>query len=262
MTVRMPIGRMMSAGAIVVASALLLLGVASARGAVVYNNLNTVPTTVNGLPDQDTYSAAPFEFPFGGAIEIAPGTVKRLTVDLDSFTCEHGVYSLENCYTLRHKKFSYGLTADIYTVTAEDQPGELLASSTAHFKIPYRPTTNVSCPATGEGKGFGSNCDVGGFLTKVTFKRFTPAAALPARVIVLFNSTPGDSASDVVNIGDQTAYKGYNSSLSEPYVAEPPLDGGIPAVGSDPFPEDAYVRGALNAGGWEGFQPAMELTVK
>jgi hypothetical protein len=261
MTARIRFGRIAWVGAIAAAMAWLSIAAATANAGVAYNNLNTVPTTVNGLPDQDTYSEASFRFPFGGAIELAPGRVKSLTVDLDSFTCEHGVYSLENCLTLKHKKFSYGLTADIYTITGAGQPGELIASSTRRFKLPFRPTTNVSCPATSEGKGFGANCDVGGFLTKVAFKRFTPAAVLPSRVAILFTATPADNPNDPVNIGVQTAYKEYNSSLAEPFVSEPPLDGGIPAVGSDPFPSEAYVNGSLTSG-YEGFQPAMSVTVK
>ncbi len=263
MTVRIRGARIGLVGALVVATAWLAIGVGTASassGVVVYNNLNTVPGTVNGLPDQDTYSAAPFEFPFGGLVEIhALGVMKSLTLDVDSFTCEHGVYSLENCYTLRKKKFIYGLTADVYAVGAGHAPGPLLASSTAKFKIPYRPTTNVSCPATIEGKGFGANCDVGGYLSTVTFKKFTNLSILPHEVIILFTSTPEDNPDDVVNIGTQTAYKEYNVALSE-FVAEPPLNGGKPEIGSDPLPADTYIRSALT-GGQQGFQPAMEVSV-
>ena len=82
----------------------------AAPAKVVYSDLNTVPPTVHAHPDEDTYSAAPFEFPFGGMVEFTPrpGTIKSLTADVDSFTCEHGIYSLENCYTASPtKKFSY-----------------------------------------------------------------------------------------------------------------------------------------------------------
>jgi len=245
-----------------VASALCAAAAGAAAGNVVYNNLNTVPGTVNGQPDQDTFAAAPFEFPFGGMVEFSPrpGVLKTLTAQVDSFTCEHGQYNLENCYTARsRKKFRYTLKAEIYEVGAGEEPVGPIATATQTFKIPYRPTTNVSCPATGEGKGFGPNCDVGGYRAQVEFKHFSPAAVLPQKAIIEITNTSGDSASDVVNVGLQAAYKEY---ANEEYVAEPPADGGVPAVGADPLPEDAYVRGALSAGGWEGFQPVFEVTAK
>jgi hypothetical protein len=258
-----PGGRTRSAAATMIAIAGLAIPAATASAApkrVVYNNLNTVPVTVNGLPDEDTYSAAPFEFPFGGMVEFTkrPGVLKSLTTDVDSFTCEHGQYNLENCFTAKsNKKFHYELTAKIYEVGVHNEPVGPIATSTQTFKIPYRPTTNVSCPATGEGKGFGSNCDVGGFLSQITFKHFS-SVVLPEKAIILITDTVSDSPNDVVNVGEQSAYKEYNESLSEPFVAEPPLNGGVPAVGTDPLPEEAYVRGAL-ASGFTDFQPVFEV---
>jgi hypothetical protein len=259
---RMPLA--LAVAAIVCAIAAMTMGAAVAGAAParpVYNNLNTVPTLVNGTTDQDTYSAAPFEFPFGGIVDFTarPGIIKDLLAEVDSFTCEHGVYQLENCYTARPgKKFSYELTASIYEVGPENKRAGLVATSTERFKIPYRPTTNTSCPATPEGKGFGVNCDVGGYLAKVTFKHFFPAAVLPEEAIIVINKTDTDSESDVVNVGLQTAYKEWDGE----FVAEAPADGGTPTVGTDPLPEDAFVRGELAVGGWAGYQPAFEVTAK
>lgn len=233
----------------------------AAPAKVVYSDLNTVPAVVNGHPNEDTYSAAPFEFPFGGIVEFShrPGVIRRLTAQVDSFTCEHGVYQLENCYTARPgKKFSYELTADIYEVGAGNTEGPLVASSTERFKIPYRPTTNTECPPTPEGKGFGVNCDVGGYLATITFKHFSPAAVLPEKAIVTFTNTGSDSATDVVNIGVQTSYKEWK----EEFVPEAPLNGGAASVGAIPFPEDAFVKGALVEGGWAGYQPVFQVTAK
>src|SRR5271165_5101186 len=104
MSGKIPAGRMWLAAVVIAIGALAMSSAASALApTVVYSNLNTVPTTVNGHPDEDTYSAAPFEFPFGGMVEFShrPGTLKSLTAQVDSFTCEPGVYILENCYTGR-----------------------------------------------------------------------------------------------------------------------------------------------------------------
>jgi hypothetical protein len=260
MSGKIPTGRLGLVAVAIAIGALAMSATASAL-TVVYSNFNTVPSTVNSHPDEDTYSAAPFEFPFGGMVEFShrPGTLKNLTTQVDSFTCEHGSYNLENCYTGRTKKFSYELTADIYEVKADNEPGTLVASSTATFKLPYRPTTNVSCPATPEGKGFGVNCDVGGYLAQVEFKHFTPVSAiLPEKAIIELTNTPSDNPNDVINIGMQTAYKEWDGE----FVPEGPREEGKPLIGHDPLPEDAYVRGVLNENGWAGYQPVLQVVAK
>lgn len=237
-------------------------GVASAAKEVAYNNLNTVAPTVNGLPNEDTYSAYSGDYSsgggFGGLVEIADVQHQQLsaiTTQLDVFQCEHGVYSLENCYTGRpSKKFGDTWTVNVYRPGPNHEELTLLTSGTATFKLHYRPTTSVSCPSTPEGKGFGQNCDVGGYLQTVTFKRFSPAISLPDRVIILLTST----STPVVNVGLQASFKEYDTSTEE-FVEEPAV--GLPAVGSDPYPEDAYVNGVFETG-WAGFQPVLKVTTK
>ncbi len=256
--------RLAAAGLTVVACLALTASAASAMKATAYNNLNTVPATVNGLPDEDTYSLDYEYFPVGKQVETGPtngGKIASLTTQLDVFACEHGVYSLENCLTLKpKKKFPMTWTAGIYAVGAHNAVGALLSSSTATFKLHYRPSTNTACPATEEGKGFGANCDVGGDLQTVTFKHFSPATGdIRGKVIILLTNSCGGCSGVPVNVGLQSAYKEFAGGE---FVAEGPADGGVPAVGSDPLPEDIYTGGALNEGGWAGFQPVFELTYK
>jgi hypothetical protein len=242
--------------------------VAASAGAneVAYNNLNTVPGTVNGHPDEDTYSQDYEAFEgtgmFGGQIETVltnSRIVKRLTTQLDVFACETGEYQLENCST-RHpgKKFAQKWTAKIYEVGAGNEPGALVATGEVMAKLHYRPTTNTSCPATSEGKGFGVNCDVGGFLQTIVFKHFTQGKPLPIQAIVLLTNGCEACNGKIVNVGVQTAYKEYNGG----FVAEPPADGGIPAVGSDPQPAGAYENSKFTATGWAEFQPVFKLETK
>lgn len=242
----------------------LAIGAGAAGAAeVAYNNLNTVAPTVNGLPNEDTYSLDYENFAVGGQVELARTTghvAKTLTTQLDVFACEHGVYSLENCFTLHSsKKFAMAWTASIYEVGPSNSVGALLASANATFKLHYRPTTNVSCPATSEGKGFGANCDVGGLLQTVTFKHFSPATTLPSKVIILLTNGCGGCSGEPVNVGLQASYKEFTGGE---FIEEPAADGGVPAVGSDPLPNDAYLNATLNEGGWKGFQPVFELTVE
>lgn len=226
---------------------------------VAYDNLNTVPAEVNGSADLDTYSQDLEGFPFGGMIETVDTNsrlIKTLSAQLDVFACEHGEYQLENCYTIHSgKKFAQEWSADVYEVGAGDTLGALVASSTAKFRLPYRPTTNVSCPSTPEGKGFGPNCDVGGYLVNVKFKRFTQSRPLPVRAIVLLST----SSPIPVNVGLQAAYKEYRGGE---YIEEPAADGGVPAIGADPLPEGVFFKSTLQETGWTGFQPVFELTVR
>jgi hypothetical protein len=231
---------------------------AASASEVVYNNLNTVAPVVNGLPNEDTLSASPTYFPAGGMVQFANKDrgLKNLTTEVDSFTCEYGLYSLENCYTLRpNKKYSYELTASIYTVGPGNTVGTLLASSTHTFKLHYRPTTNVSCPSTPEGKGFGANCDVGGLLNTITFK-FTAGVVLPEKAIILITNTPHEGAGDAVNVGLQESEGGF---VEGKWVNVPAADGGVPAVGSDPLLSAIFYNGIANES-WEGGQPVFEVT--
>ena len=265
MTKRIP-GRLVRlAAATVVAMGCLAVsaGAASAAKEVAYDNLNTVASTVNGLPNEDTYSAYSGYFSsgggFGGLVEFADvqhQELSTLTTQLDVFQCEHGRVLAGK---LLHRSSRPRSSADTWTVSIyrpapNHEELTLLTTGTATFKLHYRPTTNVSCPNTAEGKGFGPNCDVGGYLQTVTFKHFSPAISLPDRAIILLTS----SASPVVNVGLQGSYKEYDTSTDE-FVEEPAI--GLPAFGSDPYPEDAYVNGKFESG-WAGSQPVFKVTTK
>ena len=248
------------AGAMMAASA-------SAATEVAYNNLNTVPSTVNGKPNEDTYSQDYEAFMgggmFGGQVETVQTNsrvLKGLTTQVDEFACETGENQLETCQTrTANKKFKQEWTANIYEVGAGNEPGALVATAKTTAKLHYRPSTNPSCPATVEGKGFGSNCDVGGYLQTITFKKFTQSKPLPIKAIVLLTNGCEACGGKVVNVGLQTAYKEFAGGE---FIAEPPADGGVPAVGADPLPEGVYYNSKLEASGWKEFQPVFKLEVR
>ena len=239
----------------------------SAASEVAYNNLNTVPAMVNGKADEDTYSQDYEGFMaggmFGGQIETVQTnkrTIKSLTTQVDVFACEHGEYQFENCFTLHEtKKFSQEWTASVYEVGVGNEPGALVATGKVAAKLHYRPTTNVTCPATSEGKGFGANCDVGGFLQTVTVKKWTQTKPLPIKAIVLLTNGCEACSGKIVNVGVQTAYKEFAGGE---FIAEPPAAGGVPAVGADPLPESIYYNSKYEATGWKELQPVFELETK
>jgi len=276
MTGKIPMSGARLAAMIVVAVSALVAGVpaANATTEVIYNNLNTVPTTVNGMPDQDTFSQS-----YGGGGVTSAGNVLRfqgydrrldkVTAEIDSFKCEKGEYQYENCWSKPGKKFKYKLTLRVYEFNS---PGYvragLIGETTDSFKLPYRPTTNVHCPATPEGKGFGANCDVGGILSKVTFK-VHGITVPPEAIVEVRNATPEQP----VNLGLEEAYKGYNTETDE-FEGIP--GSYTPAVGSDPLGKEDLWLGCedppspfCNApadggvvGGYEGALPVFEVTAK
>jgi hypothetical protein len=259
MTGRIPRRAARLAVAILAATALLAVAAGAASASeVIYNNLNTVAPIVNGLPNEDTLSASPTYFPVGGMVQFANKDrgLRKLTTEVDSFTCESGLYSLENCRTLHpNKKYSYELTASIHAVGPGNTVGALLASATRTFKLHYRPTTNTSCPSTPEGKGFGANCDVGGLLATITFK-FARGVVLPASAIILITNTSHEGAGDSVNVGLQESEGGY---VEGNWVNVPAADGGVPAVGSDPLLTAVFYNGTIEES-WEGGQPVFAVT--
>lgn len=189
-------------------------------------------------------------------------SLKSISAQIDSFSCEVGEYHFENCYSPKEqKKFKLQLTASVYRIGDDNEPEQTpFATSTETFRFPYRPTTNVSCPATGEGKGYGPNCDVGGILATIKFKHFAPEqSALPERAIVLITSpSRSEWETHPVNVGLETSFKAFEAGM---FVEEPPANGGKPEIGSDPIPSDAYVGGKVEEG-WENFQPVLQVTAK
>jgi len=260
-----------SRGAGVVVAILIATGcsaiAASAASAleIIYDNQNTVPTI--GARTEDTFSQ-PFEGAenpsIGGIVEFS-GTERKLTsltAELDSSRCQEGNYAEDTCTTHPGKKFEYTMTLKVYAVTGVLERGALLGGQTVTAKLPYRPSTNPSCPSTPEGKGFGSNCDVGGVLSHIKFKNFKQIIMLPSQVII--ELTVPESGEEV-NVGLEGAYKEYDVESGE-YVGVPGL--GAPETGSEPLANEVFVNGVASsyfkgfASGFEGYQPVFKVIAK
>ena len=246
-------GRLVLTVLIAICSFAVAATAASAKE-VIYNNQNTVPKV--GTQTEDTYSQC-YEgcgLTSAGALVEFGGTnreLKTITAEVDSFKCEIGVYYLESCRSKAGRKYQFELAVKVYRLTGTDERGALLAEATGTFKIPYRPTTNVACPKTGEGKGFGSNCDVGGFLSSVKFRGFSEVE-LPNEAIIELVSP---SANGYVNLGQEEAYKEYVSAHEE-YVGLP--GSGKPEIGKNPLANDMFQNGVA-VEGFEGAQPVLQV---
>jgi hypothetical protein len=155
--------------------------------------------------------------------------------------------------------FNVPITFNVYNVGSNGAVGALLATKTQTFAIPYRPSADSSCPATGSQTPAGSafkdsagDCQ-NGLVSEITFT-FT-GVTLPNNVIFGIAYAPtGDAGSLNVML--------YPSDADAPVATQP-------AVGTFPLPEDTYADHTsgttfpfkLNTtGGYGGIQPAVQFT--
>jgi hypothetical protein len=179
-----------------------------------------------------------------------------LKVDFQSFACESGQWNaaVSNCSSAAGATFTHPITATIY-----DSGFNQIASVTQPQTIPYRPSSNASCPANAGGAPAGAAwfnplAPGGGAcqnsIAKVLTFTFPSGTVLPDVVVwtVAFNTStsgyspigsascqsgPGGCAYDSLNVGD----KSYSGA---PYVGASLFDinGGL-VVGSKGQPPSA-----------------------
>jgi hypothetical protein len=236
----------------------LTAGAASAASEVVYNYL---PAAKPGNVVSEAFEATQTS-EFGGQVELA-GTARKnpkVSVMMSSWACESGSWFSFDCKTEAGKKFNWPITFNIYGVGPSNTVGPILASGSSTFKIPYRPSANVTkCTGKNTGAWFSKGVCYNGKAVKLSLA--LKAASLPSKVIITIafntsdygstpqrpqpcNSKPEGCPYDALNVG-------VNDGFEEPTRT--------PSVGSLPLPEEAYTNGSLE-GGWEGFQPLFEVS--
>lgn len=91
-----------------------------------------------------------------------------VTVGLSSWGCESGSWTTGDCVTTAGSTFSVPMTLTLYQVGAGGEPGDVIASTTQTFAVPYRPSSSPKC--TG-GRWYDSSLKdcFNGFATTVTF---------------------------------------------------------------------------------------------
>jgi uncharacterized protein YdhG (YjbR/CyaY superfamily) len=188
---------------------------------------------------------------------------------MSSSGCESGTWNAGTCVTTPGATFSHAITLNIYAVGINNVPGELLATKTQTFNIPYRPSASAVC---GDGRwsldGTSSTC-FNGFATPISF--YLTGFTMPSNVIisVAFNTTrSGVSPMGTTICSSTTAGCGYDY-----------LNVGVETsltVGLIPFPNDAYLKSTwsgaycdngfsgtglfrLDAGCWGGYQPSFKI---
>jgi len=248
-----------------VAALVLILTVAgTASAATVYGN---IPSPLAGnYPSQAFEATSTAEF--GGLIGLASGSRNNpvVTVTMSSWGCQSG--GGVTCVTTPGAVFSLPITLNIYAANFDNSVGNLLASDTQVFKIPFRPSADlVNC--TGGPWYDGTHC-YNGFAYNISWDLGGRSVTLPDKVIVavMYNTTHRGYQP----IGEYTpCYLAGGCGYDSLNVAVVP---NAPFVGTDPLPDSAYVSsfwtGAycsgtalgifrLDAGCWTGYRPAIEV---
>ncbi len=246
----------------------LIAGASSASAAPeeVYDNIpDPQPGNVSSWGYEATSTSE-----FGGQIAL-DGTARdalELTVLMSSWGCESGTWNGGDCSTTTGATFTHDITANIYEVGTNNEPGTLVDSITQTFAIPYRPSASAECT---NGRWFDGTTCYNGYATPITFD--ASDVAWPDEVIVTlaYNTTHygdepiGSSASCFTTDGG-CGYDALNVGLN-----------GAPSTGTTPLPADAYLDSTsagsycdggtggtgslrLDSGCWAGFQPAFRVT--
>jgi hypothetical protein len=231
----------------VVTGAIGLTVAGTASAATVYNN---IPSPLAG-----NYASQAFEATstaeFGGLVELAAGarTNPVVTVTLSSWGCQNRVSGA--CVTTPGSVFSHPITLNIYAVNADNSVGDLLASDTQTFKIPYRPSDDeTNCPRDADGTRWydGTFC-YHGLAHSISWDLGGRNLTLPDKVIVALMYNSSDYGYQPIGAAapchSSSAGCGYDS-LNVAVVSNTPF------VGTDPLPNSAYIsslwRGAYCAG--------------
>lgn len=132
---------------------------------------------------------------FGDGLVFTHSGARLNTVSaiLQSWGCESGHWYSDDCLTTPGSNFEEPITANVYSVTTSPSgspaPGALLATATADFYIPYRPSANnQKCfgSAYYTGAFFGpvdKKCDEG-LSVRITFNFRRSNVTLPSEAIV------------------------------------------------------------------------------
>jgi hypothetical protein len=154
----------------------------------------------------------------------------------------------------------------VIEVGAGNVPGAQIATQTATFKIPYRPSANTKkCSLTAEGVvGWGKEC-YSGKTHRIVFH--LTGVTLPAKAILSIAYDTSDYGYAPTH-GPDIGQNSMNVAVREPAESGP-------SVGGDPLPSGAYLNslwsgaycnGALGTGTfrldegcWTGYQPAISV---
>lgn len=264
MTGRIPARAAKMAAALLATTAVSAAVAAAASASMtIYNNIPTpLPGNMVSMAFEATSTSE-----FGAQVEFA-GTVRKdptVTVVMSSWACQN-LQGGAACATAGGATFEWPITLNVYEVGAGNVPGAQIATQTATFKIPYRPSANTKkCSLTAEGVvGWGKEC-YSGKTHRIVFH--LTGVTLPAKAILSIAYDTSDYGYAPTH-GPDIGQNSMNVAVREPAESGP-------SVGGDPLPSGAYLNslwsgaycnGALGTGTfrldegcWTGYQPAISV---
>jgi hypothetical protein len=223
------------------------------------------------------------EFGDGLVFTTSGGRLDTVAVILQSWGCQNGNWYSDNCLTTPGSNFEEPITANVYAVTTSPSgspaPGQLLATQTDDFYIPYRPSANNQ-------KCYGQPYYTGGFLgpvdkkcdeglsVKVTFNFKRADVVVPSQAIVTLAYNTSHAGYNPYG-QDTTCY--YSSGGCGYDALNVSANGNGGFVGSNLDPNGVfdnfgdtyfYCNGTGNGSGslqldtpcWTGYHPEIEVT--
>jgi len=242
--------RRLAALAVVIAAAIGLTAAAAFAGAktsVIYDS-----TAKNGPPSNlPSLGAEAYSFAsLGDDIRFAAGPrrLNNVTVTLSSWACVQGTWFNADCVTPAGATFALPLT-----LTISDTGGNVLASSTQTFAVPYRPSASAKC---GDGRWYSSGLKTcfNGFADDVTFN-FGGNVTLPDEVVyaLSYNTTHHGPSP----IGDGAACFGTEAGC--PYDSLNIALNTSTSAGTDVVSGDVWQDGAPTTAYDDSFTPAVQF---
>ncbi len=223
---------------------------AAASGPPLYNSTVSLGS-VGNLPSVggEAYSFAEF----GNEVVLTSTHLGKVVVTMSSWGCQTGHWNTNDCGTTPGASFTEPITFNIYNGSGATypKPGALIATRTATFAIPYRPSANFThCSGSNAGRWWDKalKACLNGKALNVTFNF---GVTLPTKDVVFgitYNTTHygyapiGESAPCFTSSGG-CGYDSLNIGLTQDNGTGV---GGNVTAGSDRYPGTVFQNASYN----------------
>ncbi|MES2973233.1 MAG: PKD domain-containing protein [Pseudomonadota bacterium] len=150
-----------------------------------------------------------------------PNTLAGFVVGMSSWACETGTWT-SGCNTTPGSTFQYPMSVNFYSMT-----GQLLATKTQTFTMPYRPSPDPTCADATNWRRTDGVC-TGGLAFHVRFDLRSLKAAVPDSFyyeLTMNTRTAGPAPTGVNGPADWMNVGVYNAGVNPPSVGTDPTPG-------------------------------------
>jgi hypothetical protein len=244
-----PVGVLIAAIAAVI-PATSVFAAPAATSTTLYNSMAPAPGNLPSIGFEATQASS-----FGNAITLThTAKLATVVVTMDSWGCQSGGWTTDNCHTNAGAKFNEPITLNIYQapsvnpttqtdIPGSGLPGAVIVSVTKTFAIPFRPSAN-NTKCIGDELGDWFDAKLGecfpGMATNITFNLTSLKLTLPTHIVygIAYNTSDygaapyGDSTTCAENTGTGCGYDSLNVGLTQ--------DPDNNNVGADTYPGYVY----------------------